>query len=163
MALLCGICAAGSSELRDVVVDVGLAHEFDIVRESCWQVEWHSGTKRQRQEFWTDVVHNACQSLLHDEETQGEEEFRRHLRRLTRENNIPRKRQVRTYRFVSCKWRRHNETLVGGYAKLEVFVSCSPLVWFARRENPRARWSNRKDGRAHKHECAIFPPCPVQE
>lgn len=58
------------------------------------QVEWHSGTKRQRQEFWTDVVHNACDSLLNDDRTKGEEEFRGHLRRLTRENNVPRKRYV---------------------------------------------------------------------
>lgn len=56
------------------------------------QVEWHSGTKRQRQEFWTDVVHTACESLLNDEKTEGEEEFRDHLRRLTKENNVPRKR-----------------------------------------------------------------------
>lgn len=55
-------------------------------------VEWHSGTKRQRQEFWTDVVHNACDALLKDDQTEGEEEFRGHLRRLTRENNVPRKR-----------------------------------------------------------------------
>lgn len=47
------------------------------------------------------MVHNACQSLLHDEETQGEEEFRGHLRRLTRENNVPRKRQVCAYRFTT--------------------------------------------------------------
>ena len=42
-------------------------------------------------------MHNACQSLLRDEETEGEEEFRAHLRRLTRENNVPRKRRVRAY------------------------------------------------------------------
>lgn len=64
------------------------------------QVEWHSGTKRQRQEFWTDVVHDACQSLLESGETEGEEEFRNHLRRLTRENNVPRKRRERTCLFV---------------------------------------------------------------
>ena len=58
------------------------------------QIEWHSGTKRQRQEFWTDVVHNACDALLNDDQTKGEEEFRGHLRRLTRENNVPRKRYV---------------------------------------------------------------------
>ena len=58
------------------------------------QVEWHSGTKRQRQDFWINVVHNACESLLNDDKTSGEEEFRGHLRRLTKENNVPRKRHV---------------------------------------------------------------------
>lgn len=56
------------------------------------QAEWHSGTKRQRQEFWTEVVHSACNSLLKDDATKADGEFRGHLRRLTRENNVPRKR-----------------------------------------------------------------------
>eukprot|EP00903_Cladosiphon_okamuranus_P011065 g10446.t1 len=70
--------------------------------ETRAHVEWHSGTKRQRQDFWTGVVHSACHNLLHDEETEGEEEFRGHLRRLTRENNVPRKRsKFQTYTAVT--------------------------------------------------------------
>ncbi len=42
------------------------------------------------------MVHDACQSLLDDKATEEEEEFRSHLRRLTRENNVPRKRRVHT-------------------------------------------------------------------
>ncbi|CAM9238627.1 unnamed protein product, partial [Hapterophycus canaliculatus] len=69
--------------------------------ETKAHMEWHSGTKRQRQEFWTDVVHTACESLLNDDGTEGEEEFRGHLRRLTKENNVPRKRRFENYTAVT--------------------------------------------------------------
>lgn len=56
------------------------------------QTEWHSGNKRSRQDFWIDVVHKACNSMLEDEQIAGNTELQGHLQRLTRENNVPRKR-----------------------------------------------------------------------
>lgn len=102
------------------------------MRELCWQVEWHSGTKRQRQDFWTDVVHNACQSLLGDEKTEEEEEFRGHLRRLTKENNVPRKRQARAYWLTACRRRRRNKTPVDE-------VSVSLFGGWRHREKPTCK------------------------
>lgn len=56
------------------------------------QREWHRGSKQSRQEFWTDVVHNTCKTLLDEESTEQDEVFRGHLKRLSTENNVPRKR-----------------------------------------------------------------------
>ncbi|CAN0052807.1 unnamed protein product [Ectocarpus sp. 8 AP-2014] len=122
--------------------------------ETRVHVEWHSGTKRQRQEFWTDVVHTACESLLHDEKTEGEEEFRDHLRRLTKENNVPRKRsKFHNYTAVTLglegeegdKVSARLWDTVDGHLKKEVGPGVDCLLTRVQSRWPEARHVHRLD------------------
>ncbi|CAM9210596.1 unnamed protein product [Choristocarpus tenellus] len=78
--------------------------------DSKAQVEWHRGTKRSRQEFWTQVVHDTCTSLLADTNSStsvpvgegeegrfsnppnGNEQIATCLRRLAGDHNVPRRK-----------------------------------------------------------------------
>ena len=91
------------------------------------QTEWHSGTKRQRQEFWTEVVHSACSSLLKDDVTEGDEEFRGHLRRLTKENNVPRKRCPHREDGPTRLFDRHSIAIHKLHEMFMLAVSCGGL------------------------------------
>ncbi|CAM9361679.1 unnamed protein product [Pylaiella littoralis] len=122
--------------------------------ETRAHVEWHSGTKRQRQEFWTDVVHTACESLLHDEKTEGEEDFRGHLRRLTKENNVPRKRsKFQNYTAVTLglegeegdKVSARLWDAVDGHLKKEVGPGVDCLLTRVQSRWPDARHVHRLD------------------